>query len=398
MSGPDFGIYIHWPFCAAKCPYCDFNSHVRAEIDEEEWLRAMATEIKFVATELAPACGSVGSIFFGGGTPSLMSGRAVGAALDEIAKHWTLEPDLEVTLEANPSSADAGRFRDYRRAGVNRLSLGVQALNDAALKFLGRLHDVADAKRAIGLATALFERVSIDLIYARPGQSVTDWRAELAEALSFGCRHLSLYQLTIEDGTPFAALARAGRLRQIGEERAAALFEATQDIMEQAGRPGYEISNHAVPGDECRHNLLYWRYGTYAGIGPGAHGRLPHDGTRVATRTEPLPERWFARVRRDGHGFQEITTLSRKLAAREHLLMALRLAEGLDLDDYRERWGGGLEETQIIALVESRLLIRLGSRVVATRQGTLVLNAVIATLAENEPAATTRREMSLEPG
>jgi putative oxygen-independent coproporphyrinogen III oxidase len=394
MSSPEFGIYVHWPFCAAKCPYCDFNSHVRAQIDEHAWLRAVAREMEFLATDLMPALGSVGSIFFGGGTPSLMSGRAIGETLDRIAELWSLDADVEVTLEANPSSADAERFRDYRIAGVNRLSLGVQALNDRDLKFLGRLHDVADSKCAIRLAESLFERVSIDLIYARPGQNVGQWCAELREALSFGCEHVSLYQLTIEDGTPFAALAEKGRLVQIGEDQAADMYEATQEIMEDTGLPAYEISNHAVPGQECRHNLLYWRYGAYAGIGPGAHGRLRHGGTRIATRTERLPERWFARTASEGHGFAEIQVLSREEAAREHLLMNLRLAEGLDLDAYCREWGRDIDGTKIDELVKGGFLVRHGTRIAATRQGALVLNSVIAAIAEREQAMIPRETLS----
>jgi oxygen-independent coproporphyrinogen-3 oxidase len=305
---------------------------------------------------------------------------------------------VEITLEANPSSADANRFRDYRAAGVNRLSLGIQALNDRDLRFLGRLHDAAEARRALGLAQSLFERVSIDLIYARPGQDISQWCNELHDALSFGCTHLSLYQLTIEEGTPFAALARTGRLNEMPDELAADLYEATQEIMESAGLPAYEISNHAAPGEACRHNLLYWHYGGYAGVGPGAHGRLPRGNARLATRTERLPERWFAQTARDGHGFEEIRELSRADSAREHLLMNMRLAEGLDLDAYRAQWEREIDDAKIDALVEEGLLVRRGARIGATRRGALVLNAVIAALAADEPPATTRRGMSLAPG
>jgi len=381
MSASDFGIYVHWPFCAAKCPYCDFNSHVRARIDEHKWTRAVEREIAFVAARLAPAKPEVGSIFFGGGTPSLMSGASVGATLENVAKHWSLANDVEITLEANPSSADADRFREYRGAGVNRLSLGVQALNDRDLKFLGRLHDVAEALSAIDLATSVFERVSIDLIYGRPDQKVGEWCCELRKALTFGTDHVSLYQLTIEEGTPFAALARSGALVPINQEVGADLYEATQDIMEDAGLPAYEISNHARSGQECRQNLLYWRYGSYVGVGPGAHGRLTVGETRMATSGERLPERWLDRVTRDGHGYAEITSISREDAAREHILMNLRLSEGIDLDAYYARWQQEISSERISLLARDGFVERHGRRLMATRKGRLVLDTVIALLA-----------------
>src|SRR5215472_1957999 len=282
----DFGIYVHWPFCAAKCPYCDFNSYVRASFDESLWANAIVRELEWVKTAQGNAVPEVASVFFGGGTPSLMSGKSTATILDSIARLWPMTKGAEITLEANPASADAAHFRDYRSAGVNRVSLGVQALNDADLKFLGRLHDVAEAKAALKMAMAAFDRVSLDLIYARPRQTAKAWRAELAEALAFGTDHLSLYQLTIEPATPFATLAREGALVIPADDSAAALFELTQEMSEAAGRPAYEISNHARPGQECRHNLIYWRYGDYAGVGPGAHGRLVLNGERVATAAE----------------------------------------------------------------------------------------------------------------
>src|SRR5581483_9580216 len=277
-SNAPFAVYVHWPFCLSKCPYCDFNSHVRhGGIDEARFLRAYLAEIGHWAG-LAPGR-RVTSVFFGGGTPSLMSPVTVGAILDAVARHWSVEADAEVTLEANPSSVEAGRFRGYRAAGVHRVSLGVQSFNDGELRFLGRLHNVAEARRAIELARAIFPRLSFDLIYARPGQTPDTWRAELGEALRLAADHLSLYQLTIEDGTPFAALYRAGKLKPPDEDASADLYAVTQEVCDRAGLPAYEISNHARPGAECRHNLVYWRYGEYAGIGPGAHGRLKlHDG------------------------------------------------------------------------------------------------------------------------
>src|SRR5215831_3005804 len=268
-----FGIYVHWPFCAAKCPYCDFNSHVRAAIDEEGWVEAILAELDWTARHQSEKP-VVETIFFGGGTPSLMQGRSTGRILEKIARLWPMANDIEITLEANPASADAARFADYKSAGVNRVSLGVQALNDADLKKLGRLHDVAEAKAALKMAMANYDRVSLDLIYARPDQTDTAWRAELKEALSFGTDHLSLYQLTIEPETPYALLHRNGQLHIPGEELAAELYETTQELTEAAGLPAYEISNHARAGSESRHNLIYWRYGDYAGVGPGAHGRL----------------------------------------------------------------------------------------------------------------------------
>jgi len=382
VSPEAFGIYVHWPFCAAKCPYCDFNSHVRSRIDDSEWVSGIIRELEHVAALQGCSPPVVESIFFGGGTPSLMRGQSAGTILDSIAKLWSIASDVEITLESNPASADAARFRDYRIAGVNRLSLGVQALNDADLKALGRLHDVAEAKAALGLAMACFDRVSLDLIYARPGQTVLQWRNELKEALAFGTDHLSLYQLTIEPMTPFATLARTGALTIPDDDTAAALYETTQELTDAAGIPAYEISNHAKSGAECRHNLLYWRYGDYAGVGPGAHGRLALGARRLATSSERLPERWRAKVEAEGHAFIEYVELAREDAAREHLLMNLRLAEGLDLLRYESRWGISLDRQRIAALECERVLEMRGDRLVATRSGRLVLNSVIAALAD----------------
>jgi oxygen-independent coproporphyrinogen-3 oxidase len=311
-----------------------------------------------------------------------MSGTAVGTVLDTIARLWRRTNDLEVTLESNPASADAARFADYRAAGVNRLSLGVQALNDADLKMLGRLHNVEEAKRALNLAQKTFDRVSLDLIYARPDQTAEAWRGELKEALSFGTEHLSLYQLTIEPATPFATLYKTGALVIPDEDRAAALYETTQEMTEAAGVPAYEISNHARAGAEARHNLLYWRYGAYAGVGPGAHGRLDLSGKRFATSTERLPERWREKVLREGHGLIEKSEISNGDAAREHLLMNLRLVEGVDIAAYRARWGSAPDVARIAPLEEHGLVTWRDNLLTATPRGRLVLNSVIAALAE----------------
>jgi oxygen-independent coproporphyrinogen-3 oxidase len=309
-----------------------------------------------------------------------MQGASVARILDRIARRWRLANDLEVTLEANPASADAARFADYRAAGVNRVSLGMQALNDADLKFLGRLHNAQEARAALALAMRHFGRVSLDLIYARPDQSDAQWRAELKQALSFGTDHLSLYQLTIEPETPFALLHRNGKLRIPGDDLAAGLFETAQELTEAAGLSAYEISNHARPGSESRHNLIYWRYGDYAGVGPGAHGRLMLGAKRIATATVRLPERWRELVAKGENAFADFTAIEDADAAREHLLMNLRLAEGIDLAAYESRWGTIPSPEKIAALIEQGFLCRTGEQLVATPRGRLVLNAVIAAL------------------
>jgi oxygen-independent coproporphyrinogen-3 oxidase len=374
-----FGVYVHWPFCTAKCPYCDFNSHVRAAIDEDGWVDGILAELDWVAGNQTERP-VVETIFFGGGTPSLMAGKSVGRVLQKIAALWPMGNDAEITLEANPASADAARFADYRAAGVNRVSLGVQALNDADLKKLGRLHDVAEAKAALNMAMRQFSRVSLDLIYARPDQSDVAWREELKQALAFGTDHLSLYQLTIEPETPYALLHRNGQLQIPGEDLAAGLYETTQELTEAAGLPAYEISNHARPGQESRHNLIYWRYGDYAGVGPGAHGRINLGGRRTATAAIKLPERWHDTVAKTGHGFSELTPVSNEEAAREHLLMNLRLAEGLDLAAYEKRWNTGLDAGKIAAMVDQGFVAQDGERLTATPDGRLLLNRVIEAL------------------
>jgi len=324
-----FGIYVHWPFCLSKCPYCDFNSHVRhAAIDEDRFSRAFVREIESTAARTPRR--EVSSIFLGGGTPSLMLPQTVGTILDAIGRSWRVAPDAEVSLEANPSSVEAARFAGYRAAGVNRVSLGVQALDDASLKLLGRLHSAREALDAVAIARRSFERYSFDLIYARPGQTPENWADELRLAIAEAAEHLSLYQLTIEEGTPFFGLHAAGKLKTPDETAARALYDVTQEVCDKAGLPAYEISNHARAGAECRHNLVYWRGHEYAGIGPGAHGRLDIDGARHATSTEKRPEAWLMRVETQGHGLLTDDPLNREERADEFLLMGLRLAEGID--------------------------------------------------------------------
>jgi len=381
MKSSDFAIYVHWPYCTRKCPYCDFNSHVRAQIDEDAWLGAILKELDWTADFQGSTRPLVSTVFFGGGTPSLMSGDAAGQILDRVATLWSMANDVEITLEANPASAEAQRFRDYGQAGINRLSLGIQALNDDDLRFLGRLHTVDEARTALRTAQNTFDRVSLDLIYARPGQTIAAWRRELCEAISFGTGHLSLYQLTIEPATPFAALHRAGTLKTPDDDTAAALYETTQELTDSAGIPAYEISNHARAGEEARHNLLYWRYGSYAGVGPGAHGRLHANGSIIATSNEKLPERWRERVHEKGVGFAERAVLERNETAHENLLMSLRLREGLSLDTFETRWSMTLDRVRLAALAEEGLVINSNGVLAATPRGRLVLNAVIAALA-----------------
>jgi putative oxygen-independent coproporphyrinogen III oxidase len=375
-----FGVYVHWPFCLAKCPYCDFNSHVRhGGIDEADFLGAYLSELRHFAA-LAPGR-TVTSIFFGGGTPSLMGVGSVAAILDEIARLWTLAPDAEITLEANPTSVEATRFAGYRAAGVNRVSLGVQALDDESLKALGRMHTSEEALAALAVAKGHFERVSFDLIYARQGQALSDWRAELAHALTHAEDHLSLYQLTIEAGTPFAALHAAGSLILPEGSVAEAFYALTQELCDAEGLPAYEISNHARPGAESRHNLLYWRGHDYAGVGAGAHSRIGSAGAKRALFTLKSPEAWLAAVEATGHGIAGDEDLSRHGAADEYLLMGLRLAEGIDLKRLEAIDGRVLDAPRLAALAAQGLVARRGDRLKATDRGRLVLDRLVLELA-----------------
>ncbi|MGH0225265.1 radical SAM family heme chaperone HemW [Sinorhizobium meliloti] len=378
---PGFGVYVHWPFCAAKCPYCDFNSHVRHQpVDQPRFVAAFLKEMAAVRALSGPR--TVTSIFMGGGTPSLMDPRTVEAILDGIARQWHVPDGIEITMEANPSSVEATRFRGYRAAGVNRVSLGVQALNDRDLKFLGRLHDVENALKAIRLAREIFPRMSFDLIYARPNQTVEEWERELKEAVSYAVDHLSLYQLTIEEGTPFYGLHKAGKLVVPDGEQSAVLYEATQEITADIGMPAYEVSNHARPGAESRHNLTYWRYGDYAGIGPGAHGRLAIGSGKIATATERNPEAWLQRVEECGEGLVERELLDFEAQADELLLMGLRLREGVDLARWQTLSGRDPDPAQEEFLIEHGFIERIGnSRLRCTPAGMLILDAVVADLA-----------------
>jgi len=380
-NAPGFGVYIHWPFCAAKCPYCDFNSHVRHQpVDQERFVAAFETELATMRDRTGPR--EVTSIFLGGGTPSLMKPETVGAVLEAVARHWTVPEGIEVTLEANPSSVEAERFRGYRAAGVNRVSLGVQALNDRDLRFLGRLHNVEEALVAIDLARNTFPRLSFDLIYARPGQTLEAWEAELQEAIGYAVDHLSLYQLTIEEGTRFHALHAAGKFEIPDGDLAAELYAATQEVTAARGLPAYEISNHAKPGAESRHNLTYWRYGEYVGVGPGAHGRFMENGRRVVTVAEKMPETWANLVEARGHGVVDGEVLTRSEEADEFLLMGLRLAEGIDLTRYEALSGRGFAPGRLSVLQDEGLVAPIGnSRLRATPSGMIVLDAVVADLA-----------------
>jgi len=376
-----FAVYVHWPFCLSKCPYCDFNSHVRhGGVDEARFLRAYETEIAATAGRVPGR--TVSSIFFGGGTPSLMQASSVQTILDSIAKHWSVAPDVEVTLEANPTSVEATRFRGYRTAGVNRVSLGVQALDDAALKELGRLHTAQEALDAVAVARSIFDRYSFDLIYARPRQSLDAWAAELKHAIAEAAEHLSLYQLTIEPDTPFFGLHKAGKLIVPDEDLARDLYDLTQSICSEAGLPAYEISNHARPGAECRHNLVYWRGHDYAGVGPGAHGRLTIDDRRVATATEKRPEAWLMRMEETGAGFTVDEKLTSGEAADEYLLMGLRLAEGIDTARYSALSGRNLDPKRISILREEGAVeTTADGRLRVTKSGFPLLDAVVADLA-----------------
>jgi oxygen-independent coproporphyrinogen-3 oxidase len=371
-----FGLYLHWPFCASKCPYCDFNSHVATAVDQRIWRDAYLSELRRAAAETEGRV--LTSVFFGGGTPSLMDPDLVAAILAEIRMLWRMANDPEITLEANPNSVDSSRFRGFSEAGVNRISMGIQALNARDLHRLGRLHDVAEARRAFDIARASFDRVSFDLIYARQHQTLADWRAELTEAAAMAVDHLSLYQLSIEDGTAFGARHAAGGLRGLPDEDLAAdMYQLTQDVLETAGMPAYEISNHAREGAESRHNLIYWRYGDYVGIGPGAHGRLTIDGRKLATEALRAPGAWLEAVRRNGAGELPRVVLSDRECADEYMLMAMRLGEGADMARYEALSGRRLRRDAIAHLEELGLLRVSGRRVAATPSGRIVLNAIL---------------------
>lgn len=381
-----FGLYLHWPFCQSKCPYCDFNSHVAARIDQSRWLQAFEAEIDRIG---ALTQGRIlNTVFFGGGTPSLMEAATVQGILDRIRATWTLANDVEITLEANPGSVEAARFEGYARAGVNRVSLGIQSLDTEDLRRLGRMHSVDEAKAAIAIAQSTFQRVSIDLIYARQNQTLAAWRDELHRALDFGTSHLSLYQLTIEDGTVFGQMHARKLLRGLPEEELAAdMFELTQEITRSAGLPAYEVSNHAHPGDESRHNLIYWRMGDYAGIGPGAHGRLTLESSRFATEAERMPNAWLDRTHHAPGSAERRNHLSPEDRASEYLMFALRLKEGASLDRYAALAGKPLPQAALDEVTALGLLVRDGDRIRTTDRGVMLLNGILrALLAERRSA------------
>ncbi len=373
-----FGLYLHWPFCQAKCPYCDFNSHVAREIDQSRWLRAYLAELDRYAEEVPHRV--LNSIFFGGGTPSLMDPDVVHAILERVRQIWPQANDLEVTLEANPGSVEAGRFAAYAQAGVSRVSMGIQALNDRDLRRLGRIHTVDEARKAFDIARKQFERVSFDLIYARQDQTLADWRAELSDALSMAIDHVSLYQLTIEQGTAFGDRYNRGSLRGLPEDDTAAdMYEATQDICGEAGFNAYEVSNHAKPGAESRHNLIYWRYGDYVGIGPGAHGRVTLHGQRIASETELTPGKWLHGVE-SSTGAETWRVLTGLDQAGEYLMMGLRISEGIDVDRYAALAGQPLNAEKLAYLTDIGMIAPSASNLRVTDQGRMVLNAVIREL------------------
>ena len=366
-------LYVHWPFCVSKCPYCDFNSHVRESVDQQAWRDALLADLAHEAAALPGR--TLGSIFFGGGTPSLMPPATVAAILDAAQTHWTPAPDIEITLEANPSSVEAARFADLAAAGINRVSLGLQSLDDTALAFLGRAHSVAESLRALDTAQAHFGRVSVDLIYALPDQSLAAWERELTRALGFGTEHLSLYQLTIEPGTRFATEAAQGRLTIPDGDTAADLFEMTRAMTAAAGLPAYETSNHARLGAESRHNLTYWRYGDYAGVGPGAHGR--RDG--LATQRRRKPENWLSAVARNGHGLEVEEPLAPHDRASEALVMGLRLREGVDLDYVATLAGGTapIDWPAVERLSRQGMIAHERHRLRVTEAGALLLDSIL---------------------
>ena len=383
MTADPLALYVHWPFCVSKCPYCDFNSHVRAEIDQRQWREALLADLAHEA-RLLPGR-RLTSIFFGGGTPSLMEPATVEAVIEAAARHWQPSDDVEITLEANPNSVEAARFTDLALAGINRLSLGLQSFDDQALAFLGRAHSAREGWRALEIAQKRFRRVSFDLIYALPGDSESSWSATLAQALSLGTSHLSLYQLTIEPGTRFASMVAKGAFEPLDADASAALYELTDDMTSAAGLPSYEISNHARAGRESRHNLTYWRYGDYAGVGPGAHGR--RGGMRTARHKKP--ENFLSSIARNGHGMVEEVPLSAVEAADEALVMGLRLREGIDVETIAARFGLSsiVDWARVERLVASGHLTRDGTRIAATASGRLLLDYLLGEIALAAPTA-----------
>ncbi len=377
-----FGVYVHWPFCLSKCPYCDFNSHVHASIDHDAWLEAYLKEIEHAAS-LTPDR-IVDTVFFGGGTPSLMKPETVAGIIDKIRSSWRTGNDVEITLEANPTSVEADKFKAFRQAGVNRVSLGIQALNEADLKFLGRTHDTAQARTAIETAAREFDRFSFDLIYARPNQSVDAWQAELKQALEMAVGHLSLYQLTIEQGTPFYIQHERGEFKIPEQELAADLYDATQEILEAAGMPAYEVSNHARAGEESRHNQIYWRYGDYAGIGPGAHGRLTLGDAKQGTRAHRAPDIWLKQVSERGHGWHLPEPIDRKQRTLEALMMGLRLREGVPVARLSEEYAGDpfevIDRKKLQTLIDEGLMTDEKETLRTTPQGLKRLNGILAYL------------------
>ena len=381
-----FGLYIHWPFCQSKCPYCDFNSHVAARIDQSRWLTAFEAEIDRIGALTEGRI--LNTVFFGGGTPSLMEAATVQGILDRVRATWTLANDIEITLEANPGSVEAARFEGYAKAGVNRVSLGIQSLDPDDLRRLGRMHSVDEAKAAIAVAQSTFQRVSIDLIYARQNQTLAAWRDELLRALDFGTSHLSLYQLTIEDGTVFGQMHAKNLLRGLPEEDLSAdMFELTQEITRASGLPAYEVSNHARPGDESRHNLIYWRMGDYAGIGPGAHGRLTLDSGRFATEAERMPARWLDRTITTTGLAEDSNRLSPEDRASEYLMFALRLREGASLDRYTALAGAALPQAALDEVITLGLLAQDGDRIRTTETGVMMLNGILRALLADRRSA-----------
>lgn len=368
-------LYIHWPFCLSKCPYCDFNSHVRQSIDEDAWEKSLIHELKRTAELTGPR--PLQSIFLGGGTPSLMHPKTVGKIIETATTLWTPSENLEITLEANPNSVEVNRFKELRLNGVNRISVGIQALNDPDLKQLGRLHSAEEAMKAIGTACSTFDRVSFDLIYARPGQTLEAWEQELKRALEFGTTHLSLYQLTIEPGTAFATLHARGDLILPDDNLSADMFELTQSVMNTQEMPAYEVSNHAKVGSECRHNLVYWRYQDYIGIGPGAHGRLTLDGKKFATRQKKSPEAWLKSIKELGHGDEEVTELTLHEQDHERLMMGLRLLEGVDVSLLNLPLNETISEKALASVMKEGYLAQDGDFLKATPAGRQRLNSVL---------------------